>query len=175
MFTGLYAVNQLNGKKMPVRVSDFVLGEYGTGAVVGVPGHDKRDFEFAKEFDLPIIRVVVASDGDTSDITRIEQVQEDDGVMVNSGFLDGVAIQKAIPKMMDYIEEKGWGKRKVTFRLRDWLISRQRYWSAPIPIIYCKKCGIVPVLEKDLPVMLPEKVKFGEGNPLASVEEWLVK
>jgi leucyl-tRNA synthetase len=141
VFTGLYAINQLTGKKMPIWVTDFVLMNVGTGAVVGVPGHDRRDFEFAKEFGLPIIRVVVGSDGDKSPITRIEQVQEDEGTMVNSDFLDGMDIHKATQKIMDYIEEKGRGKRTVTYRLRDWCISRQRYWGPPIPMIYCKKCA----------------------------------
>jgi leucyl-tRNA synthetase len=141
VFTGLYAVNQLNGFEMPIWVSDFVLMEVGTGAVVGVPGHDKRDFEFAQAYDLPVARVVVGSDGDESPITRIEQVQEEEGVMINSEFLNGMDIQEATQAMMDHIEEKGWGKRNVSYHLRDWLISRQRYWGPPIPMIFCQRCA----------------------------------
>ncbi|MFC1656688.1 leucine--tRNA ligase [Patescibacteria group bacterium] len=169
VFTGLYAINDLNKKKMPIYIGDFVLTNVGTGAVVGVPGHDLRDFEFAQTMDLEIIRVVVGSDGDKSPITKVKQVQEEEGTMINSEFLNGMDIHKATQKVMDYIEEKGWGKRTVNYKLRDWLISRQRYWGAPIPIIYCDKCGEVPVPEKDLPVELPDDVNFlptGE-SPLA--------
>src|SRR3990167_2953570 len=113
----------------------------GTGAVIGVPGHDMRDFEFAKQFDLRIVRVVVGPDGDVAEIVRAEQVQEEDGVMINSGFLDGVPIQLAIQQMADFIVERGWGEKVTTFHLRDWLISRQRYWGPPIPMIYCAHCA----------------------------------
>ncbi len=141
VFTGFYAINQLNGYKMPIYISDFVLGHVGTGAVVGVPGHDLRDFEFAKEFDIPIIRVVVGKDGDKSPINKPEQVQEEEGTMVNSEFLNGMDIHQATVKMMDHLEEKGWGKRVTTYKLRDWCISRQRYWGAPIPMIFCSTCA----------------------------------
>jgi leucyl-tRNA synthetase len=141
VFTGLYAINQLNDYKMPIWVADFVLADVGTGAVVGVPGHDKRDFEFAEEFGLEIKRVVVGSDSDESEITRVEQVQEEEGTMINSEFLNGLDIHKATTKMMVYLEDKGWGKRSTNYHLRDWLISRQRYWGAPIPMIYCDKCA----------------------------------
>ena len=141
VFTGLYATNPLTGYQMPVWVSDFVLGGFGTGALVGVPGHDKRDFEFATKFGLEIIRVVVGRDGDTSPITKIEQVQEEEGTMINSGFLNGMDIHKATEKIMDHIEKEGYGKREVTYHLRDWLISRQRYWGPPIPMIYCEECA----------------------------------
>lgn len=169
-FTGFYAINDLNGKRLPVWVSDFVLGTFGSGAVVGVPGHDKRDFEFAQTFGLPIVRVVVAKDGDSGPIDRLEQVQEEEGTMVNSEFLDGLDIREATRRIMDHLEKKGWGKRVTTYRLRDWLVSRQRYWGCPIPMIECSKCGWVPVSEKDLPVVLPDDVDFrpkGEP-PLAS-------
>ncbi|OGE27586.1 leucine--tRNA ligase [Candidatus Daviesbacteria bacterium RIFCSPHIGHO2_01_FULL_40_11] len=176
VFTGFYAINNLNGKKLPIWISDFVLGNVGTGAVVGVPGHDIRDFQFAKEFGLPVIRVVVGKDGDTSAITRKNQVQEAEGKMINSSFLDGLDIHEATQKIMDYLEEKGWGKRVTSYHLRDWLISRQRYWGPPIPIIYCDKCGIVPVPEKDLPVELPYVKEFrptGTGkSPLFSVPDF---
>jgi leucyl-tRNA synthetase len=141
VFTGLYALNPLTGGKMPIWVSDFVLSHVGTGAVVGVPGHDKRDFEFAKKFKLPIIRVVTGKDDNRLPVTKIEQVWEKEGKVVNSGFLNGLETHEAMKKIMDYLEEKGWGKRKVIYRLRDWCISRQRYWGPPIPMIYCQNCA----------------------------------
>lgn len=177
VFTGSFAINNLNDKLMPIWVSDFVLGHVGTGAVVGVPGHDKRDFEFAKEFGLEIIRVVVGKDGDTSAITRIEQVQEEEGQMINSQFLDGLDIHEATKKVMDWLEEKGFGKRVVSYHLRDWVFSRQHYWGEPIPIIHCPKCGAVAVAEKDLPVELPYLKKYeptGTGQSLlAKVKDWV--
>lgn len=176
-FTGFYVFNELNGKQIPVWVSDFVLAGFGTGAVVGVPGHDLRDFEFAKEFQLPIERVVVGPDGDTSPITKAEQVQEKDGTMINSGPLDGLHIHAAINKMKDLMEKKGIGERTHSYSIRDWLISRQRYWGAPIPMIHCKKDGIVPVPEDQLPVVLPELDSYepsGDGrSPLARVPEFV--
>lgn len=141
VFTGSYAVNQLTGYKMPIWVSDYVLMGFGTGIVVGVPGHDKRDFEFASKFGLEIIRVVIGSDGDTAPISNIDQVQEEEGKMINSGFLNGLDIHTATEKVMDYMEEKGYGKRQTTYHLRDWLISRQRYWGPPIPMIFCSACN----------------------------------
>ncbi|MBU1119338.1 leucine--tRNA ligase [Patescibacteria group bacterium] len=160
VFTGRYAVNKLNNTKLPIYVADFVLNTVGTGMVVGVPGHDMRDFEFAKACDLPIKRVVVGPDGDTTDITDAHQVQEDAGTMINSDFLDGLEISVAISKMMDYLEEKGWGKRTIRYHLRDWLISRQRYWGTPIPIVYCDECGELPLSTDELPVVLPTDVDF---------------
>lgn len=135
-FTGLHAVNALNGRKLPIYLSDFVLSTVGTGAVIGVPGHDVRDFDFAQTKNLPIIRVVVGSNGDTSEINKREQVQESEGTMINSQFLDGLPIMEAKEKIKDFIEEKGFGKRVINYKLRDWLVSRQRYWGAPIPIYY---------------------------------------
>ncbi|MFH0942893.1 MAG: leucine--tRNA ligase [Candidatus Beckwithbacteria bacterium] len=178
VFTGLYAINDLTGKKMPIYVADFVLGTVGTGAVVGVPGHDKRDFEFAQEFGLEVIRVVAGKDGDKSAITKIEQVQEEEGKMINSGFLNGEDIHAATEKIMDYMEKKGRGKRMVTYRLRDWCISRQRYWGPPIPMIFCEKCGWQAEKEGNLPVKLPYVQDFkptGDGRaPLAKApKEWL--
>lgn len=177
VFTGLYCLNQLNNKEMPIWVADFALANVGTGAVVGVPGHDIRDFEFAQKFDLPIVRVVVGSDGDRSVITTKEQVQEEEGTMINSEFLDGLDIHKATKKVMDYLEEKGWGKRAMRYNLRDWIFSRQRYWGEPIPVVHCEKCGEVPLSEKDLPLELPEieiyePTDSGE-SPLARIEEWV--
>ncbi len=177
VFTGFYAINNLNGKEMPVWVSDFVLASFGTGAVVGVPGHDIRDFEFAKEFGIDIIRVVVGSDGDKSPITRIEQVQEKEGIMINSEFLNGLDIHQATKKIMDWFEEKKLGKRITSYHLRDWIFSRQRYWGEPIPMIYCKKCQWQPVAEGELPLKLPyiksyEPTSTGE-SPLATVKDWV--
>lgn len=177
VFTGLYAVNELTGYKMPVWIADFVLSGFGTGALVGVPGHDKRDFEFAHKFGIEIIRVVVGKDSDSSPIERIEQVQEEEGTMINSGFLDGMEIRKAGEKIMDYMEQKGYGCRQTTFRLRDWLISRQRYWGPPIPLVNCASCGWQPVPEEDLPVLLPKLDDWkptGTGKgPLAKLEDWI--
>ncbi len=140
VFTGFYAINGLNNKEMPIYISDFVLGNFGTGAVVGVPGHDKRDFEFAKEFDLEVIRVV-AKDGDESEIDLIDKVLEEDGVIINSDFLNGLRVHEAIEKAINYLEAHNLGKRVVSFNLRDWCVSRQRYWGPPIPMIYCKHCA----------------------------------
>ncbi|HSW97640.1 MAG TPA: leucine--tRNA ligase [Candidatus Saccharimonadales bacterium] len=175
VFTGLYAINPLNNYQMPIYVSDFVLAGYGTGALVGVPGHDMRDFEFAQKFKLEIIRVVVGKDKDISPITKAEQIQEEDGIMINSGFLDGMDIHKATQEIMDYIEEKGYGKRVTTYHIHDWSISRQRYWGTPIPVIHCDSCGTVPVPDDQLPVTLPDGVDFtpkGEP-PLATAKDWL--
>jgi leucyl-tRNA synthetase len=175
VFTGSYAINDLTGYKMPIWVSDFVLVSFGTGALVGVPGHDTRDFEFSTKFGLEVKRVVVGRDGDKSPITKIEQVQEQEGTMVNSEFLDGLDIHEATEKIMNYLEEKGWGKKVTTYHLRDWSVSRQRYWGTPVPIIHCEKCGLVPVPYKELPVKLPYNVDYTPKGkpPLATDEEWL--
>jgi len=188
VYTGLFCVNQLTGTKLPLYISDFVLLGFGTGVVVGVPGHDKRDFEFASVFHLPVVRVVRGTDGKTGDITTIEDVQEDEGVMMNSSFLDGLDIHDATEKIMDYLEEKGWGKRTTTYHLRDWTISRQRYWGAPIPMIYCEHCakagvgeqktmpGWWTVPETALPVVLPDiqdyKPRDDGVGPLAKHKEF---
>lgn len=153
--TGFVAINHLNGREMPIWVSDFVLADVGTGAVVGVPGHDIRDFAFARTVDLPIIRVVIGADGDTSEITTPEQVQEDAGTMINSAFLDGLDIMAAKEKIKDHFEAQGWGQRVVTYRLRDWLFSRQRYWGEPFPIVHCDDGEIVPLPASALPIELP--------------------
>lgn len=188
VFTGLYCINQLTGRKMPLYISDFVVMGVGTGAVVGVPAHDKRDFEFASVFKIPVIRVVAKDASDTSEIKTIDDVQEDAGFMVNSEFLDGHDIHEATSMMMDHLEKKGWGKRVTTYHLRDWLISRQRYWGPPIPMIYCDACakkgkgervdmaGWYTVNDKDLPVLLPNIADYKPGDdgvaPLAKHKEF---
>ncbi|HJQ08076.1 MAG TPA: leucine--tRNA ligase [Candidatus Saccharimonadales bacterium] len=176
-FTGLYVKNELTGEDMPVWVSDFVLSSFGTGAVVGVPGHDMRDFQFAQQFNLPVKRVVMGEDGDESPITRPEQVHEKAGRMVNSGFLDGLGIHEATEKIKDHMVKEGFGEQVHSYRIRDWLISRQRYWGAPIPMIHCQTCGTQPVPEEQLPVVLPEMESYepaGDGrSPLARVPEFV--
>jgi leucyl-tRNA synthetase len=177
VFTGLYCINNLNGYKMPLYVTDYVLGNVGTGAVVGVPGHDKRDFEFAQVFKIPVVRVVQKDEKDIGVIDSLEKVQEESGKMVNSDFLNGLDIHEATVKMMDFIESQGWGERVVNFKLRDWVFSRQRYWGEPIPLIHCEDHGVVPVPEKDLPVELPSVKKYeptGTGDsPLAEITKWV--
>ena len=177
VFTGLYCTNQLTNYKMPIYVADYVLGNVGTGAVVGVPGHDKRDFEFAQEFKLEIKRVVQKDDHDTGLIDHIDKVQEEEGVMVNSEFLNGLNIHDATVKIMDFMEAQGYGERVTNYKLRDWVFSRQRYWGEPIPIIHCETDGIVPVPEDQLPVKLPQVEKYeptdtGE-SPLAAITDWV--
>jgi leucyl-tRNA synthetase len=168
VFTGAYAVNPLNNEKVPIWVGNFVLMEYGTGAIMSVPAHDQRDFEFAKRYGLSV-RVVIQDPGKNLMPENMGQAYVDDGIMANSGQFDGLSNSAAKDKIADHIEKSGLGKRTVNWRLRDWGISRQRYWGTPIPIIYCEKCGAVPVPEKDLPVRLPMDVEFtGKGlSPLA--------
>lgn len=176
-FTGYAAINNLNGHEMPIWISDFVLAGFGTGAVVGVPGHDLRDFQFAQTFKIPIIRVVVGPDGDTSEITHEEQVQEETGAMINSEFLDGLPIMEAKEKVKDYLVKKRWGKPIVQYRLRDWLVSRQRYWGAPIPIVYNPEGVPHPVPEEHLPWLLPTDVEFKPTgkSPLTESKEFIAR
>jgi leucyl-tRNA synthetase len=157
VFTGAYVVNRLNGDRVPVWIADYVLLSYGTGAVMAVPAHDDRDFTFARKYNLPI-RVVIAPPGETGG--ELAQAYTEPGIMVNSGPFDGVPSETGKQKVAEYLEQKGYGKRTVSYKLRDWLISRQRYWGAPIPMVYCPKCGIIPVPEKDLPVLLPPDAEF---------------
>ncbi len=157
VFTGSYVNNRLNGEKVPIWIADYVLASYGTGAVMAVPAHDERDFAFAKKYNIPI-RVVIAPEGWKGE--ELEEAYIEPGVMVNSGQFNGLPSQQGINAVSDFLAEKGWGGHTVSYRLRDWLISRQRYWGAPIPIVYCDKCGIVPVPEEDLPVLLPEDAEF---------------
>lgn len=175
VFTGSYIINPVNGREVPVWVADYVIGSYGTGAVMGVPGSDHRDFEFAKKYDLPIIRVIGQDESDQSPIETSQQVLEE-GVLINSDQFDGLSTPlPARDKVKDWLEEKGWGKRKKQYHLRDWSVSRQRYWGTPVPIINCDKCGVVPVPEADLPVLLPYEVDFTPKGkpPLATDEAWL--
>ena len=170
---GIEAINPVTHKPLPLFVSDYVLMGYGTGVVMGVPGHDQRDWEFAKKFGLPIIEVVQGGD-----VTKEAFVAKDDSaIMVNSGFLNGMTVKEAIPAMKKYVVEQGFGKEKVNFKLRDWVFSRQRYWGEPIPLVNCEKCGWVPVPEEQLPVVLPQVESYeptddGE-SPLSKMTDWV--
>ncbi|MGQ9678892.1 MAG: leucine--tRNA ligase [bacterium] len=158
IFTGRYAVNPLSGERVPIYIADFVLASYGTGMVMGVPGHDQRDFEFARKYQLPI-KVVIMPPNRKLTPEEMEAAYTEPGVMVNSGPFDGVESGEGIRLVIEELERRGKGRRKVQFRLKDWLISRQRYWGTPIPMIHCERCGIVPVPYEDLPVLLPPEVK----------------
>jgi len=157
VFIGAYAINKLNGERVPIWIADYVLLSYGTGAVMGVPAHDQRDFEFALDYGLQI-KLVIASPAWSGEPLR--EAYTESGTMVNSGQFNGLPNEQGKEAVADFLESKGWGKRTMSYRLRDWLISRQRYWGAPIPMVYCPRCGIVPVPEKDLPVLLPEDAEF---------------
>ncbi|MDE5113518.1 MAG: leucine--tRNA ligase, partial [Trichodesmium sp. St15_bin1_1] len=171
--TGGKAINPFNNEEVPIWIADYVLYEYGTGAVMGVPAHDVRDFQFAKQYNLPIKTVIVPDD--SNDDHKLTEAYTDLGVMVNSGPFNGEKSTIAKKAIIELAEDEGYGKGRVQYRLRDWLISRQRYWGAPIPIIHCPKCGAVPVPDEDLPVKLPESVEFsGRGpSPLAKLEDWV--
>ncbi|MDR3289532.1 MAG: leucine--tRNA ligase, partial [Peptococcaceae bacterium] len=169
LFTGAYCINPLSGQKVPIWIANYVLLEYGTGAVMGVPAHDERDFEFAKKYTLPIPTVILPPGQAAAKDQPLTAAYTAPGIMVNSGAFDGLDSEEAWDKMADEIERRGLGRRKVNFRLRDWLISRQRYWGAPIPMIYCDRCGVVPVPAEQLPVLLPDDIVFKAGeNPLAT-------
>ncbi|WP_196604922.1 leucine--tRNA ligase [Pectinatus haikarae] len=174
VFTGAYAINPFNGEKVPIWIANYVLFEYGTGAVMGVPTHDSRDWMFAGKYKLGK-KIVITDAENQLTLDRMTDAYVDDGILVNSGEFTGMNNRKAIPAMIDWLEKNGCGKRRINYRLRDWLISRQRYWGAPIPVIYCEKCGTVLVPEKDLPVKLPEDVKFDPGvvSPLAHSEAFV--
>ncbi|GFE58178.1 leucine--tRNA ligase [Geobacter sp. AOG1] len=173
VFTGSYCINPVTKAKMPIYLANFVLQEYGTGAVMAVPTHDQRDFEFAKKYDLPL-RIVIQPDGEALDPATMACAYTEVGTMVNSGPFDGMRSDEAKEKIAEHLDREGVGTKTVNFRLRDWGISRQRYWGNPIPVIYCDSCGVVPVPEKDLPVVLPMDVAFtGEGgSPLAKIDSF---
>jgi leucyl-tRNA synthetase len=177
VWTGSYAINPVNEAKIPIWIADYVLMDYGTGAIMAVPAHDQRDFEFAKTFDLPIQVVVQPADAPL-DAATMTKAYPDEGVMANSGPLDGVAAGKgkgqSVEAAVKWLESNKKGKGTANYRLRDWLISRQRYWGCPIPIVHCPDCGAVPVPDDQLPVQLPEDVEFsGKGSPLAKLESWV--
>lgn len=172
VFTGSFAVNPFTNEEVPIYAANFVVAEYGTGAVMGVPGHDKRDFEFAKKYQLPIKTVIVPKEKKDFKATLAAYV--DDGILVNSGEFSGIDNNDAIDKISHFAEKKAFGKKVTQYKLRDWLFSRQRYWGTPIPVVYCDKDGVVPVPESDLPVLLPEKADFTKGgNPLNQVKEFV--
>ncbi len=172
VFTGAYATNKLNGERVPILVADYVLLSYGTGVVMGVPAHDQRDFVFANKYDLPIRVVIAPPDWDGSDL---DEAYIPEGTQVNSAQFDGLPSAEGKERIADYIEEKGWGQRETNYRMRDWLISRQRYWGTPIPVVYCERCGETPVPESDLPVLLPEDAEFlpTGDSPLAVNEDFV--
>ena len=172
---GVKGINPVNGKEIPIFISDYVLATYGTGAIMAVPAHDTRDWEFAKKFGLPIIEVVK---GNTpSDLDKEAFTDVATGTLVNSDFLNGLSVEDAKNKMYAWLEENGKGHKQVNFKLRDWVFSRQRYWGEPIPMVYCEKCGWVPLPESELPLRLPEIKDFGRGengeSPLARHTEWV--
>lgn len=171
VFSGSYAINPVNGKLIPIWIADYVLISYGTGAIMAVPAHDDRDWEFAKKFDLPIIEVL------KSEVDVQKQAWTQDGIHVNSEFLDGLNKADAIAKMLEFLEEKKIGKKAINYKLRDWVYSRQRYWGEPIPLVHCPECGTVPVPEDELPLTLPEVKSYqptGTGeSPLAAIDSWV--
>ena len=171
VFTGRYAINPLNNKKIPIYIANYILWGYGTGAIMAVPAHDERDYEFAKKYNLPIIPVIKPEDKDW-DFDK--EAYTGEGILINSNSFNGLKSSEAREKITEELEKRGIGKKTINYRLRDWNISRQRYWGTPIPIIYCEKCGVVPVPEEDLPVKLPEDVEFtGQGNPLETNEDFI--
>ncbi|MCF2971897.1 leucine--tRNA ligase [Synechococcus sp. Nb3U1] len=179
VWTGSYAINPVNGDKIPIWIADYVLMGYGTGAIMAVPAHDQRDFEFARKFGIPIKLVVQPLDGSLTSAEDLTAAWPGEGVMIHSGPLDGIPAGKgpgqSVEKAIAWLESQGLGEKQINYRLRDWLISRQRYWGCPIPVIHCPECGIVPVPEADLPVILPEEVELRGrgGSPLAQMEDWV--
>ena len=173
-FIGKYAINPLNGKKVPIYIANYVLMDYGTGAIMAVPAHDQRDFDFAKKYDLDIIPVVDPQNPDV-DLYNLDEAFEAEGILINSDRFNGMDNKTAITKIIEYLEEKKIGNESINFRLRDWLISRQRYWGCPIPMVWCEKCGWVPEKEENLPVLLPTDVVFtGKGeSPLTTSKSFM--
>nr|WP_320146079.1 leucine--tRNA ligase [uncultured Anaeromusa sp.] len=174
IFTGVYAIHPFTGEPIPVWVANYVLYEYGTGAVMGVPAHDERDWVFAGKYSLPK-KVVVQPEGQVLDVTTMEGAYDGAGVLIDSGCFSGLGNEAAKSAIASWLEDQGVGTKRVNYRLRDWLVSRQRYWGAPIPVIYCPTCGVVPVPQEDLPVLLPENVRFDAGvvSPLADAEDFV--
>lgn len=177
MLQGVKAINPVNNTEIPIFISDYVLATYGTGAIMAVPAHDTRDYDFAKVFDLPIIQVVASADGALVDLSKEAFTDVATGVMVNSGFLTGKTVEEGKAAMIEYLEANGIGHAKVNYKLRDWVFSRQRYWGEPIPIVKCEKCGYVPLPEDQLPLLLPEVESYettddGE-SPLSAMTEWV--
>ncbi|ACG57742.1 leucyl-tRNA synthetase [Hydrogenobaculum sp. Y04AAS1] len=171
VFTGLYAINPANGKKIPIYVANYILFEYGTGAIMAVPAHDQRDFDFAKAYKLDIIPVVKPQN-DNHDFD--EKAYEEKGILINSGDFDGLSSDEAKEKILEFLKAKNLATKKISYKIKDWNVSRQRYWGTPIPMIHCQNCGIVPVPYEDLPVLLPKDVNFtGYGNPLEQSESFV--
>lgn len=170
VFTGSYAINPINDESVPIYAGNFVIADYGSGMVMAVPAHCIRDYEFAKKYNLEIIEVV---QGGLPEEIGLENIEKHKGVLINSDRFDGEFNIDAKEKITKYLAKKGLARKAVQYKLKDWLVSRQRYWGTPIPIVYCDKCGIVPVPEKDLPIKLPKKVTFGKGNPLKTNESWI--
>ena len=171
-FTGSYAKNPINGEKIPVYVGNFVFADYGSGMVMGVPAHDQRDFEFAQKYKIPV-KSVIQEENSKKDIKNMKEAHTGGGVLINSKEFNGLFNDEAKEHITKALEFKKLGRKTIQYKFRDWLVSRQRYWGTPIPIIYCDSCGVIPVPEKDLPVLLPEKVKFGKGNPLETNKKFL--
>jgi leucyl-tRNA synthetase len=174
VFTGFYAVNPVNGEQIPIWIADYVLMEYGTGAIMAVPAHDDRDFAFAEKFGLPIVQVVAPADGEVEEGVAFVEHSENE-VLVNSGEFSGLPAPEGKRRIVEWLEERGLGQPATSYRLRDWLLSRQRYWGCPIPVVHCDRCGIVPVPEEELPVLLPEIDDYlPKGrSPLAAAEDWV--
>ena len=174
---GIKAINPLTNKEIPIWISDYVLSSYGTGAIMAVPAHDSRDFEFATKFNLPIVQVVKSNDDVKVDLSKEAFTDIATGILINSGFLDGLSVTDAKSKVIKYLEENKIGSKKVNYKLRDWVFSRQRYWGEPIPMVYCECCGWQPIDEKDLPLTLPEIDDFKPGengeSPLAKLDDWI--
>jgi len=174
VFTGSYATNPVNGERVPVYAGNFVIADYGSGMVMAVPAHDQRDFEFAEKYNIPIKVVIEPRDYEIYERKRqLPRAYTREGFLVNSGEFNDLESRKAIEKITKHLEKKKQGRKAIQYKLRDWLISRQRYWGTPIPVVYCEKCGIIPVSEKDLPIELPMNVKFGKGNPLTTNKKFL--
>jgi leucyl-tRNA synthetase len=173
--TGFEAINPVNGRRVPIWIADYILMDYGTGAIMGVPAHDQRDFDFVRKFGLGVIPVVRREGEAIPNPDEMTEATEADGISCNSGEFDGLPTPLAIERMGEWFEERGWGKRETQYRLRDWLISRQRYWGTPIPVVYCEKCGIVPLPEESLPVELPLEARIPEngGNALLDCHDWI--